>query len=91
LSAAAMHVSPHTVSGVGSAVLNTSRQSGMVIAIALLGGLSFDHQLLVPMLLVASAFAMVLVTTALAFRPNLFKQSSAQRLQSSACQFPSRG
>ncbi|OHU41213.1 MFS transporter [Mycobacteroides chelonae] len=91
LSAAAMHVSPHTVSGVGSAVLNTSRQSGMVIAIGLLGGLPFNHQLLVPMLLVAAAFATVLFTTALAYRTTLLTQSSPQRLQSSACQFPSRG
>ncbi|GAB2510325.1 MFS transporter [Nocardia heshunensis] len=60
LSAAAMHHAPAPVAGTAAGLLNTSRQSGMVIAVALLGGLPFTHELLWPMLAVALAFAAVL-------------------------------
>ncbi|MEC3915784.1 MFS transporter [Nocardia sp. CDC160] len=60
LSAAAMHSSPAAVAGTAAGLLNTSRQSGMVIAVAVLGGMSFSHELLWPMLLIATAFAGVL-------------------------------
>ncbi|MFF3566781.1 MFS transporter [Nocardia jiangxiensis] len=57
LSAAAMHLAPAPVAGTAAGLLNTSRQSGMVIAVAILGGMSFSTELLVPMLAVGAAFA----------------------------------
>lgn len=68
LSAAAMHLSPAPVAGTAAGLLNTSRQSGMVIAVAILGGMTFSQQLLWPMLLIAAAFAGVLTTGRLALR-----------------------
>ncbi|MEV0081843.1 MFS transporter [Saccharopolyspora sp. NPDC050642] len=67
LSAEAMHLCPPEISGAASGLLNTSRQVGMTIAIAVLGGLGFAYQLLVPMLVVAGAFLLVGVSCLSAF------------------------
>jgi MFS family permease len=67
LSAEAMHLCPPEISGAASGLLNTSRQVGMTIAIAVLGGLGFAYQLLVPMSVVAAAFLLVGVSCMSAF------------------------
>lgn len=67
LSAEAMHLCPPEISGTASGLLNTSRQTGMAIAIAVLGGLGYAHQLLVPMSVIAGAFAVVLACCLAAF------------------------
>lgn len=59
LSAATMQLAPADVSGAGSGLLNTSRQCGMAVAIAALGG-AISGDLLLPMLLIAAAFLGVL-------------------------------
>ncbi|MBY8855306.1 MFS transporter [Nocardia sp. CA2R105] len=66
LSAAAMHLAPAPVAGTAAGLLNTSRQSGMVIAVAILGGMGFSTELLVPMLAVGGAFAGVLISMVIA-------------------------
>ena len=66
LSAAAMHLAPAPVAGTAAGLLNTSRQSGMVIAVAILGGMGFSTELLVPMLAVGAAFAGVLISMVVA-------------------------
>jgi DHA2 family methylenomycin A resistance protein-like MFS transporter len=60
LSAEVMHLCPPEISGTASGLFNTSRQTGMAIAVAILGGLSYAHRLLVPMTVIAGAFAVVL-------------------------------
>lgn len=67
LSAEAMHLCPPEISGTASGLLNTSRQTGMAIAIAVLGGLGYAHQLLVPMSIIAGAFAAVFLCCLTAF------------------------
>ncbi|QKV73654.1 MFS transporter [Amycolatopsis sp. Hca4] len=67
LSAEAMHLCPPEISGTASGLLNTSRQTGMAIAIAVLGGLGYAHQLLVPMTIIAGGFAVVLLCCLRAF------------------------
>lgn len=67
LSSEAMYLCPPDVSGVGSGVLNTSRQIGMVIAISILGGMTFTHELLTPMTIVCAAFVLVLVCCMISF------------------------
>lgn len=68
LSAEAMHLCPPEIAGTASGLLNTSRQTGMAIAVAVLGGLlGYAHELLVPMTITAAAFAAVLTCCAIAF------------------------
>jgi DHA2 family methylenomycin A resistance protein-like MFS transporter len=67
LSAEAMHLCPPEISGTASGLLNTSRQTGMAIAIAVLGGLGYTHQLLIPMSVIAVGFTAVLLCCLTAF------------------------
>ena len=66
LSAEAMSLCPPDVSGTGSGLLNTSRQVGMVVAVATIAGMSFSSALLAPMAVVLAAFALLLFSTWLA-------------------------
>jgi MFS transporter, DHA2 family, methylenomycin A resistance protein len=68
LSSEAMQLCPPEVSGTGSGVLNTSRQIGMVIAIAILADMSFELQLLVPMIVITVSLLAVLGCCFVAFK-----------------------
>ncbi|MCF3138244.1 MULTISPECIES: MFS transporter [unclassified Paenarthrobacter] len=66
LSAQAMHVAPGEVSGAASGMFNTSRQFGMVVAVATIGGIGFETGLLPQFSIVIVGFAVIL---ALVFYP----------------------
>lgn len=59
LSAQAMHVAPGEVSGAASGMFNTSRQFGMVVAIATVGGIGFESGLLPQFGIVTIGFVLI--------------------------------